>query len=164
MPLLFRAGVCLMLFFIFSGCIVSADPRILDETRNVPPENTPVNVPVVINSPTPPSSDDNLFQPPATPSITPPIIPSVKEPVTITLSKTEVAKHSIKKNCWVIYASSVYNISAYTTHPGGSVYVPYCGKDMTKAFDNQGHSAKADKIVAGFLLGKVGETIPVSSV
>jgi hypothetical protein len=154
----------LLLSILSSGCIVSVDPRILDETPLAPVENPPVENPVVnppiVLPPTIPPADTNLTNPP----VTPPVIPPVTNPTTITLSKTEIAKHASKKNCWVIYAANVYNVSVYTSHPGGNVYVPYCGKDMTKAFDNQGHSTKADKILAGFLLGKIGETILAPSV
>lgn len=157
-------AVVLLFSILSSGCIVSADPRILDETPLVSVENpsveNPVVTPPIVSPPTTPPVDTNLTNPPAIP----PAIPPATTPTTITLSKTEVANHSTKKNCWVIYASNVYNVSAYTTHPGGNVYVPYCGKDMTKAFDNQGHSSKADAILAGFLLGKVGATISTSSV
>ncbi|MBM3282552.1 MAG: cytochrome b5 domain-containing protein [Candidatus Diapherotrites archaeon] len=161
-----RAIIFVLLLLIgASGCIVSVDPRALDETVNVPVENTPVENPPVVNPPvvvppTTPPVDTNLVTPPVAPPVTPP--PTV--PATILLSKTQVAAYSAKKDCWVIYSGSVYNVSSYTSHPGGNVYVPYCGKDMTKAFNQQGHSTKADKILSGFLLGKVGETIPASSV
>jgi cytochrome b involved in lipid metabolism len=81
----------------------------------------------------------------------------------IVLTPAEIAKHSTKRDCWAIYSGSVYDISSFTTHPGGNVYVPYCGKDMTRAFNQQGHSTRAENLLASFFLGTLNSTISVSS-
>lgn len=145
---LFRMGIVMLVALLFTGCIVSVDPRVLDDSGNVPVDNPPVITPPIVNPPI----------------VSPPVTPPVTSPTTITLSKTEVAKHSTKKDCWTVYSQNVYNISSYTSHPGGNVYVPYCGRDMTNAYNAQGHSGRADQILERFFLGVVGETIPASKV
>ncbi len=159
----------LMLVIIVSGCIATTDPRSLEESTSnsptpaLPPgnENGAPSLPPENIAPTPPAGDTNtssggtITTPPA-----PTPVETTPAPTTITLSASEIAKHATKKNCWVIYEGGVYDVSAYTSHPGGNVYVPYCGKDMTKAYNQQGHSGNADRILGKFWLGKVGDSIP----
>lgn len=93
-------------------------------------------------------------------------IPTGTSPVntnSIILSASEVAKHSTGSDCWMIVTGLVYDLSGYVSqHPGGSVMVPYCGKDGTVAFQTQGgkgsHSSTASNILASRLLGPLNST------
>lgn len=52
---------------------------------------------------------------------------------------TEVEKHSQKNDCWVTYEDHIYDITSFFgSHPGGDdVITPYCGKDITSAFNTK---------------------------
>ena len=81
----------------------------------------------------------------------------------ITLSTTEVAKHSTKTSCWIIVEGKVYDISRYFgNHPGGDIImVNFCGKEATTAFklSPHRHSDSATSLLVKYLLGNLGETI-----
>lgn len=51
-------------------------------------------------------------------------------------TSTEVAKHAIKNDCWVVINNNIYNLTHYIVrHPGGQgVIVDTCGGDATSAF------------------------------
>jgi len=81
---------------------------------------------------------------------------------TVTLSLEEVAKHSTAVDCWMTIRGVVYDLSSFTSHPGGSAYVPYCGKDGTAAYDSKGgkgsqHSAVADSWLKDYEVGALGQ-------
>lgn len=84
---------------------------------------------------------------------------------TVTLTPTEVAKHSSSNDCWMIVSGSVYNVTSYLPiHPGGANEIqPFCGKDGTTAFATQGgrgsHSGRAQNDLTSLLLGAIGSTI-----
>jgi cytochrome b involved in lipid metabolism len=66
----------------------------------------------------------------------------------------------------MVINSTVYDVSSYTTHPGGDAFVPYCGTDATVAFDAKGgkgnaHSTNAVSLLQSFELGALNQTIPV---
>ena len=82
----------------------------------------------------------------------------------ITLTTAEVAKHSAKGDCWMIINGTVYDLSNFTTHPGGDAYVPYCGTDATEAYATKGgrgrpHSARAESMLPNFEVGPLGQTV-----
>ncbi|KAI7859890.1 hypothetical protein BDC45DRAFT_431869 [Circinella umbellata] len=54
-----------------------------------------------------------------------------------TISLEEVAKHTSKKDVWVIIHGKVYDLTAFLPeHPGGQkIIMKYAGRDATKAFD-----------------------------
>ncbi|KAG2392172.1 hypothetical protein C9374_012424 [Naegleria lovaniensis] len=68
------------------------------------------------------------------------------------ITPEEIAKHNTEKDCWIVIATRVYDVSPFLkTHPGGvSAIMKYAGgkQDATKAFlDNPSHpfpDAKSD--------------------
>lgn len=84
---------------------------------------------------------------------------------TVTLSTTEVAKHTAENDCWMIVSGSVYNVTSYLPiHPGGANEIlPFCGKDGTTAFATQGgrgsHSGQAQNDLSSLLLGTLNSTV-----
>ena len=83
-------------------------------------------------------------------------------PDNIFLDMAEVAKHSTASDCWVAIAGEVLDLSSFTSHPGGSNYVPYCGKDGTAAYNDIRHSGYADALMSQYLVGVLGQPINVS--
>lgn len=87
----------------------------------------------------------------------------------LSLTTTEVARHSSPADCWVIISGKVYNLTSYlVVHPGGvSAISQYCGSDGTTGFatKNTGssHSTSAHNLLATFLIGTLGSSIPVSA-
>ena len=84
--------------------------------------------------------------------------------ISIILTAAEVAKHSAKGDCWLIINGVVYDLSNFTTHPGGDAYVPYCGTDATEAYATKGgkgqpHSTRADSMLPNFEVGPLGQTV-----
>ena len=84
--------------------------------------------------------------------------------ISIILTAAEVAKHSAKGDCWLIINGVVYDLSNFTTHPGGDAYVPYCGTDATEAYATKGgkgqpHSARANSMLPNFEVGPLGQTV-----
>lgn len=120
-----------------------------------PPQNLP-------NGQMPPL-DTGTAQPGAgaLPSTTPgmPGLPS--ETYNVVLTVEEVAKHNTPQNCWMIMADGVVDMSSFTNHPGGEVYLQYCGKDATQAYqtkDGKGtHSSAANAKLSQFFIGKLGQ-------
>ncbi|QQR93034.1 MAG: cytochrome b5 domain-containing protein [Candidatus Iainarchaeum archaeon] len=154
------------LFFallLLSGCTYTLDPQALqpsipspnDDGNQSPAYIAPpdVNTPADINV-LPPTPDANTIMLPIPPSPAP----------TIVLSLAEVKKHNSQRNCWMVVHGNVYNLSSFTNHPGGRDYIPFCGKDGTHAFEAQGHSATADRLLATFYLGQLDAVVPQSSV
>ena len=66
--------------------------------------------------------------------------PSFKEP--LSFSNNEIAKHCTADDCWIIYRSKVYDVSAYlksNVHPSGNhSIIEWAGQDCTAAFDQAG--------------------------
>ncbi len=92
-------------------------------------------------------------------------ITSKANPTSVKLTSGEVAKHNKAADCWMIISGNVYNITSFIPqHPGGSVMVPFCGKDATVAYKTMGglgrsHSKTADKLKQNYLLGSVNSTV-----
>jgi len=85
-------------------------------------------------------------------------------PAAVVLSMEEVAKHSAAADCWMAIRGVVYDLSYFASHPGGSAYVPYCGKDGTAAYDSKGgrgrpHSAVADSMLKDYEVGSLGQAV-----
>ena len=63
--------------------------------------------------------------------------------------------------------NQVLDLSPFTSHPGGSTYVPFCGTDATQAFNTKGgggspHSSTATAMFAQYLIGTLGSTITIT--
>ncbi len=80
------------------------------------------------------------------------------------LSMAEVSKHNAAQNCWVVVYGKVLDLTAFTAHPGGSAYVPYCGTEATRAFETKGgqgsgHSQAAVSWLDSYTIGALGSTV-----
>jgi len=73
------------------------------------------------------------------------------------LSYDDVAKHSSKKDLYVVIHDKVYNASTFVDeHPGGEeVLLDVGGQDATEAFEDVGHSDEAREILEGLIVGKL---------
>lgn len=103
------------------------------------------------------------------PSVTPPSVVSPPNNLLISLTTTEIAKHSSEADCWIIVNNGVYNVTNYLLqHPGGkNEIIPYCGKDATQGFATRGgtgqHSSAAQSYLAQLYLGPVGSAAAVTT-
>lgn len=84
------------------------------------------------------------------------------------LTMAEIARHSTANDCWMVIGGSVYDLSSFTNHPGGSTYVPYCGTDATVAFNTKGgtgssHSGIAVSMLPQFLMGTLGQAVQMQN-
>jgi cytochrome b involved in lipid metabolism len=78
------------------------------------------------------------------------------------LTLGEVAKHNSANDCWMVINGKVLNLTVFSSHPGGSTYVPFCGTEATAAFDNKGgrgnsHSGSAVADLSIYTIGLLGE-------
>jgi len=68
------------------------------------------------------------------------------------ISIEDVSLHSVKGDCWTIVEGKVYDLSEYTSHPGGKNFLQYCGADATNAFSSR-HSVRSSQMLEKFLIG-----------
>jgi cytochrome b involved in lipid metabolism len=71
-------------------------------------------------------------------------------------SLSDVAKHNSSKNCWTIINGNIYNLtSSINKHPGGKqAILSLCGKNGTKAFNNQhGGQSRPTQELKSLLIG-----------
>jgi len=107
---------------------------------------------------------NNLSTPPNPPSGS-----SSGQTGNIILSASEIAKHNITNDCWLIISNNVYNVTAYIgSHPGGTNAIAvYCGQDATIAFQTKGgagsHSSYAYSLLGNYLLGPLNQTVTVGN-
>lgn len=82
----------------------------------------------------------------------------------IVLSTTEISKHNIPGNCWIIVSNKIYNVTSYlNSHPGGtSAIIPYCGKDATEIYSPI-HSSYARDLLKNYYLGDIDQKIQTAS-
>ncbi|KAL5208730.1 hypothetical protein ABZP36_033165 [Zizania latifolia] len=75
----------------------------------------------------------------------------------------EVREHNERKDCWLIIAGKVYDVSPFMEeHPGGDEVLLACtGKDATADFNDIGHTATAKELMPQYCIGEVdASTIP----
>lgn len=86
---------------------------------------------------------------------------------TVILTMAEVAKHNSAYDCWMVINNEVLDLTYFTSHPGGSTYIPYCGTDGTAAYDairgGNGHSSYATSMFADYLVGVLGQPVSVNA-
>ena len=72
-------------------------------------------------------------------------------------SLEEIKRHNSTESAWCIYKNGVYDITTYINeHPGGADHLlEAVGGDLTAAFDDQGHSDDALKILNKFKIGEL---------
>lgn len=72
-------------------------------------------------------------------------------------SKTDVAKHNNRNDCWIVVNNNVYNVTDFLfAHPGGAdQIIPYCGGDATEVFGSVGkhESTKVTNNLSSLLIG-----------
>lgn len=75
----------------------------------------------------------------------------------------EVGKHNVAKDCWLIIAGKVYDVTPFMDeHPGGDeVLLAVTGKDATSDFEDIGHSESAREMMEKYHIGEIDDsTIP----
>ncbi|OEL33220.1 Cytochrome b5 isoform E [Dichanthelium oligosanthes] len=75
----------------------------------------------------------------------------------------EVTKHKDRKDCWLIIAGKVYDVTAFMEeHPGGDEVLLACtGKDATADFEDIGHTDSAKELMPKYCIGEVdAATVP----
>ncbi|KAL7935654.1 cytochrome b5-like heme/steroid binding domain-containing protein [Trichoderma chlorosporum] len=77
----------------------------------------------------------------------------------------EVAKHASKADLYMIIHDKVYDVSSFVEkHPGGDeILTDVAGRDATEAYDDAGHSEKADKILKRLYIGDFDSSAASSS-
>jgi cytochrome b involved in lipid metabolism len=98
-------------------------------------------------------------------------IPNTSVLAEVTLNTTEIAKHNVESDCWMVINNKVYNLSGYATaHPGGTSNITsYCGKEATTAFGTKGgqgnsHSGGANDLLASYYIGALNASVAPSAV
>jgi hypothetical protein len=83
---------------------------------------------------------------------------------------SELAKHSVRTDCWLLIHGKVYDVTRYIdAHPGGArSIVSTCGTDATTAFDTKGgegkpHSAFANGLLADYYIGDLGAAVSAAA-
>ena len=77
-----------------------------------------------------------------------------------TFTRGDVAQHSSKEDCWVIFDNVVYDVTDFIAdHPGGEdLIMEYAGQDVTAIMKNKAshvHSRSAYTMLGDFAIGKV---------
>ncbi|GAN09749.1 cytochrome b5-like [Mucor ambiguus] len=70
-------------------------------------------------------------------------------------SLSEVEKHNVKGDLWLVVEGKVYNVTTFAAdHPGGerAIYEE-AGKDATEAFNDIGHSEAAHEWLNDYYIG-----------
>merc|ERR1711998_223948 len=72
---------------------------------------------------------------------------------------SEVAKHTTDKDCWVVVAGQVLNVTSFLSqHPGGALAIlTFAGKDATEEFDMIHPPDVIGKYAPDAIIGVVGE-------
>lgn len=93
------------------------------------------------------------------------LLPKVK------LSRIEIGKHANPASCWLLVNGKVYDVTPYIeAHPGGANEIlPNCGTDASAAYASKGvkgvsHSAEAEAMLAGFLLGSLDQDVSSAAI
>merc|ERR1711970_1046172 len=74
----------------------------------------------------------------------------------------EVAKHTVKGDCWVVVAGQVLNVSNFLpNHPGGELAIlTFAGKDATEEFNMIHPPDVIPKYAPDAIIGNVGTGAP----
>lgn len=87
---------------------------------------------------------------------------------TVTLSKTELAKHNSVTSCWLLISGKIYDVTSYlNSHPGGEAEIlKTCGTDATVIYDSRDntgtHSSGARSMLANYYIGDLNQTVITS--
>merc|ERR1712187_1102249 len=74
-------------------------------------------------------------------------------------SMEEVAKHTVKGDCWVVVAGQVLNVSNFLSqHPGGELAIlTFAGKDATEEFNMIHPPDVIGKYAPDAIIGALGD-------
>ncbi|KAK6248594.1 hypothetical protein QUC31_020159 [Theobroma cacao] len=69
-------------------------------------------------------------------------------------SKTEVALHNKRTDCWIIIKDKVYDVTSYVEeHPGGDAILAHAGDDSTEGFYGPQHATRVFDMIDDFYIG-----------
>lgn len=69
-------------------------------------------------------------------------------------SKSEVAQHNKRTDCWIIIKDKVYDMTSYVDeHPGGDAILAHAGDDSTEGFYGPQHASRVFDMVDEFYVG-----------
>jgi fatty acid desaturase/predicted heme/steroid binding protein len=71
-------------------------------------------------------------------------------------SMDEVKKHNVPGDAWMVYKNRIYDVSDYSTHPGGNVIFTHAGSDFTDVFAVF-HPSSAYDIMEEFCIGELDD-------
>jgi cytochrome b involved in lipid metabolism len=116
------------------------------------PEPKTVVIPVVQNKPVVvPASPTSVSLPAQT------SIPIVSQNTVLNIS--EIAKHNLRNDCWLLIDNKIYNVTSYiSSHPGGVGNITnYCGREASSAFNGLPHSTSAHSLLAQYYVGDLNQ-------
>lgn len=71
-------------------------------------------------------------------------------------SKSEVAEHNKRNDCWIILKDKVYDVTSYVEeHPGGDAILDHAGDDSTVGFFGPQHGTRVFDIIDDFYIGEL---------
>ncbi|KAF3599657.1 hypothetical protein F2Q69_00036737 [Brassica cretica] len=73
-------------------------------------------------------------------------------------SKSEVAEHNKRDDCWIIIKDKVYDVTSYVEeHPGGDAILDHAGDDSTDGFFGPQHATRVFDMIEDFYIGQLRE-------
>ncbi|KAF8093317.1 hypothetical protein N665_0384s0004 [Sinapis alba] len=73
-------------------------------------------------------------------------------------SKSEVAEHNKRDDCWIIIKDKVYDVTSYVEeHPGGDAILDHAGDDSTSGFFGPQHATRVFDMIEDFYIGQLHE-------
>lgn len=73
-------------------------------------------------------------------------------------SKSEVALHNKRNDCWIIIKDKVYDVTSYVEeHPGGDAILDHAGDDSTQGFYGPQHATRVFDMIEDFYIGELGK-------
>ncbi|ESQ29420.1 hypothetical protein EUTSA_v10023761mg [Eutrema salsugineum] len=71
-------------------------------------------------------------------------------------SKSEVALHNKRDDCWIIIKDKVYDVTSYVEeHPGGDAILDHAGDDSTDGFFGPQHATRVFDMIEDFYIGEL---------
>lgn len=76
-----------------------------------------------------------------------------------TYTRSEIARHSTRDDCWVIMHDIVYDVTDFIRdHPGGAkVIAHFGGKDISEEFDSIHRPTTLKMIAKKWMIGRVAQ-------
>ncbi|VFQ63043.1 unnamed protein product [Cuscuta campestris] len=71
-------------------------------------------------------------------------------------SKSEVALHNKRSDCWIIIKDKVFDVTSYVEeHPGGDAILAHAGDDSTEGFYGPQHATRVFEMIDDFCIGEL---------